>query len=251
MVAQLLDALPDALLAVGEERVVWANQAAARMLGRESGELAGERLDVLLAPGELARLTLILRQRLDGWELPATLRIRFVRADGEELPANIRFGWHDSPEGRQLVLSVRDMTETRRAELLMSRLADLSARASTLMSPGELLQASEPIFVALGWQVGLVEVRGDRSTLKRLVAAGDDAVGDYGRDLLGREMPLERYPLVAHVARSGEPLFLDNVPAELPWPASEAAVLSDSMTGRGWPAAPGHWSGAAAAPVTC
>ncbi len=229
MVAQLLDALPDALLAIGEERVTLANQAAARMLGRESSELVGERLEALLAPGEPARLSLTGRQLREGWELPATFRLRFLHAAGVEIHADVRFGWRDSAEGRQLLLSARDVTETRRAELLTSKLADLSARASTLMDRDDLLQASEPIFVALGWQVGLVEVRGDRSIVQRLVAASEDAVGNYGKHLLGREVPLERFPLVAHVARSGEPLFLDNVPAELFGPVRDAAVLSENM----------------------
>lgn len=63
----------------------------------------------------------------------------------------------------------------------------------------------------------------------RLIGRMGDAVGDYGRTLLGRIKPFEETAVVAEVVRTGEPLFLDNLPATQPGPVRSAVVLSDSM----------------------
>ena len=228
MIPPLYDALPDALLSIESEAIAWANEAAARLLGVPRDRLAGARLEELLAPGELVRLDAARRHLGEGWEVPTSFRARFVRADGAEIHADIRFAPHEVDGRRQLVLSVRDVTDNRRAENLMSRLANLTARASAIMGRDDLLQASEHIFIALGWTVALIKVRGERAVVERLIA-GTSPIGDYARELLGREVPLSRFPIVAQVARSGEPLFLDDVPGELSGPASRASALSERM----------------------
>ena len=220
----VFDALPDVLLVVREERVVWANEAAVRLLG---GTLVGSTFDEVLAPGERQRLGLLEKQREDGWELPATCRVRFVRrSDNTEITTDLRFGHR----GDALVVSARDVTDVTRAEDLMGTLAEMFARGSTLLDADALLDATEPIFHALGWIVAFTELAAGGSITKRIISKRGDPVGDYGRTLVGQRMPYEKTPILAEVVRTGRPIFLDNVPTLMPGAARGAKALGASMS---------------------
>ena len=219
----VFDALPDVLLVVREERVVWANEAAVRLLGES---LVGSTFEEVLAPGERQRLGLLEKQRGDGWDLPATCRVRFSRrSDNTEITTDLRFGH----SGDALVLSARDVSDVTRAEDLMRSLAEMFARGSTLLDADALLDATEPIFVALGWIVGFTELVAGGSFTTRVIAKPGDPVGDYGRTLVGVRMPHVKTPILAEVVRTGRPIFLDNVPTLLPGVPRTAKALGASM----------------------
>ena len=219
----VFDALPDVLLVVREERIVWANEAAVRLLGES---LVGSTFEEVLAPGERQRLGLLEKQRGDGWDLPATCRVRFSRrSDNTEITTDLRFG----QSGDALVLSARDVTEVTRAEDLMRTLAEMFARGSTLLDADALLDATEPIFVALGRIVAFTELVAGGSITTRVIAKPGDPVGDYGRTLVGVHMPHAKTPILAEVVRTGRPIFLDNVPTLLPGVPRTAKALGASM----------------------
>jgi signal transduction histidine kinase len=96
-----------------------------------------------------------------------------------------------------------------------------------------LFDASEPVFRALGWAVAFMEVCDDEATMVRLIAPEDDPVGEYARSILGRRAPLHVTPVVAEVVRTGEPLFLDNIPVTQAGGVREAIRLSESMVRAG------------------
>ena len=217
----LLDAIPDAVLVLERDRIVWSNAAALRLLGESP---TNKPLDAILGAGQAQRLELVETQRAAGWGLPAGVRLEFLRADGAPVTAEVKT--EVLPNGA-LVLCARDITHTTRAENLMGRLALLSSDSPLLEGPDALLDASEPVFVALGWTCSFTEVFRDHSVTRRVLSPEGSAVGDYGRSLIGKRMPIEDTPIVAEVVRTTRPLFLDNVPALLD--RGRAAALSDSM----------------------
>lgn len=214
-----LESLPEALLVIQDDLVVWANRAAVEMVGQ--GDLVGSSLESILASGERRRLALLERERRDGWEMPATCRIRFVSG----VVTDLRFAL--GVDG-VLVLSARDITDVSRAEELMGKLAQLSVRGVSLPDASALLDATEPVFEELGWIVAFTELVPDGSITRRVIAPIGDPVGDYGRSLLGRFVPYDKTPVLSEVVRRGLPLFLDNIPSMIP-ETSGATALAESM----------------------
>ena len=113
-----------------------------------------------------------------------------------------------------------------RAEDLVGRLAQLP---SGMEGANALLDASEPVFVALGWVLAFTEILDGGSRTLRVLAPEGDPVGEYGRSLVGRVMPLAATPVLAEVVRTGTPLFLDNLPTTQRGSVRGAVALSDSM----------------------
>ncbi len=218
----ILDALPDAVLLVRDAVIVDANEAAESAFA-DGASLEGLAIDELLRDGEWSRLELMETQRIRGWAVPSTSRLRFTQRSGATLMADVR--WRFLPE-HGFVVSARDVTDATRAETVMSRLAHLTGG---LDGAGALLDASEPIFGELGWKVAFTELVREGSVTLRMLAPRNDPVGDYGRSLVGRWIPLSQTPIVAELARTGEPLFLDNLPTTQKGPVGGAVALSESM----------------------
>lgn len=216
------DSLPDAVLVIENDVIVRANDAAHELLGGYP-TLLGRRLEHVLAPGECDRFLLLDAQRTQGWPLPAAFRIQFVRPDGTPVMADAR--WR-RPTPRRLVLTARDVTDVTRAEGLMGRLARLPLGMDGVEA---FLDGSEAIFVALGWTIAFTRVVDDGSITTRIIAPEGDPVGDYGRTLVGRVIPRDETPVLAHVVRTGEPLFLDNLPTSAEGDVRRAVALSESM----------------------
>ena len=228
----VLDSLPDAFLIIrADDRVAWVNTAAARLLGSKREDVIGRAFDSLLASGERERLRLLARQRRDGWDLPKTCRLRFLRLhDGAEVVTEVRFSEAADQEGELLVLSARDMTEPLRAEELMGRIAQLSGEGAPPLDVDALLEASEPLFAALGWGAALIElVPGACIPRKTLAAPPGDPVGEFVRALHGQRMPLERTPIVERVLKTGRGVFLDNVPTYTPALEGTTTELGQAM----------------------
>jgi len=228
----VLDALPDAFLIIrADDRVAWVNEAAARLLSAKRGDVIGRPFESLLAPGERERLRRLSLQRRDGWDLPTTCRLCFVRPhDGAEVVTEVRFGDAAADASELLVLSARDVTEPLRAEELMGRIARLSGQGAPPMDVNALLEASEPLFAALGWGAALIEiVPGACIPRKTLAAPPGDPIGDFVRALHDQAMPLDRAPIVDRVLKSGRGIFLDNVPSHSPGVDGATTELGRAM----------------------
>jgi PAS domain S-box-containing protein len=228
----VFDASPDAFLFAEEERIVWASAGAGRMLDATPQALVGRALEELLGHGERERLRVVELQRKDGWDIPATCRVRFVRvSDGREVSADLRISAVPARGPNALILSARDVTDGTRAEQLMGQLARLSASGTAMLDANALLEASEPLFIALGWKVAFTELLEQGSiTLRVLAAAPGDPVGDYARSIVGVPMPLAKTPVLAEVVRTGRAIFLDNLPTLGEGPERHATALGASMT---------------------
>ncbi len=223
----LLDSLPDAVLVIEDGLVTWANGRAGELVGTSAESLVGCPLTDLMEPTEIDRIFSLEQNRREGWDVPRVLRVRLHHGrEGAPLFADVAIA---RQEGR-LLLAVREATESRAAEELMSQLGNLSVDAGAILDLEGLLDASSPIFAALGWVVALIEVRGEVARLTRRAGVlSDNPVAEYTRALLGLDRPLADYPVVAAVVKRGQPLFLDDLPTLQAGPVASAVVLSERM----------------------
>jgi PAS domain S-box-containing protein len=117
---QLLEAMPDAVFVLASDgRIVRVNQAAETLSGYSRDELAGMAVENLvpeaLRRGHEAHRTAY--QQAPSFRTMGThLDIRFRRRDGSEFPADIALSPVVTDQGVQVVASVRDITERKRAE---------------------------------------------------------------------------------------------------------------------------------------
>jgi PAS domain S-box-containing protein len=130
----LLHAAPDGVLiadAAGVLRLV--NHTAEQMLGYERGELVGKPIEVLVPLASVARHAGLRegyarepRTRRMGTGLTLSAR----KKDGTELPVEISLSPLETPDGRFVVSSVRDVTERRESEQLQRRQAEALERSN-------------------------------------------------------------------------------------------------------------------------
>jgi PAS domain S-box-containing protein len=219
----LLTAARDAVLVVDDGRTFLdANPAACRLIGLSLADLAGRRLDEVLAEPNLD-LEAAWRTFLDGGEQTGELQIR--RSDGEvrrvEYSATARFA-----AGRHLAI-LRDITERKRAE---------TERAELLQREQRRLRESETLLAvsrALSSTLDPIE------TLRRVAreiahALGADMVGAYLADAARESLrPVAGYHVPPHMidAFRRVPIPIRNHPAiEEAW-ANRRAVWTDDMPG--------------------
>jgi PAS domain S-box-containing protein len=219
----LLTAARDAVLVVDDGRTFLdANPAACRLIGLSLADLAGRRLDEVLAEPNLD-LEAAWRTFLDGGEQTGELQIR--RSDGEirrvEYSATARFA-----AGRHLAI-LRDITERKRAE---------TERAELLQREQRRLRESETLLAvsrALSSTLDPIE------TLRRVAreiahALGADMVGAYLADAARESLrPVAGYHVPPHMidAFRRVPIPIRNHRAiEEAW-ANRRAVWTDDMPG--------------------
>ena len=227
-VALLQELGPDAYLAADAGVVTFANVVAHRLLGTPEGSLVGTPLTRWIPERELTRVETILAQRTQAFpDLPETFRLELVTASGTPAIVDARF----SHQGSVRVFSLRDATESARAEAVMSRLATLSRLGKALLGADAVLDAAEPVFIELGWRGAFTRIVPDGSvTLRSVACPPGDPVGAYAQTLVNRFIPRSATPVLEQMMREGRALFLDNVPGFLSGPVSAAQKLSQSLT---------------------
>lgn len=220
---------PDALLTVQNGVVTFANVVAHQLLRVEPGALVGTPLDRWLPARELERVETVLAQRAGRYpDLAETYRLTWLDAQGVPLVVEARFTRQDTTS----LYSLRDATESARAEALMSRLASLSRSGVGFLGADGLLNAAEPVFEELGWRGAYTRIEPTGSiTLRSVACPPGDPVGEYARTLIGRLVPRHLTPVLHQVATEGRAIFLDNVPSFLTGPVASAQKLSESLTG--------------------
>lgn len=210
-----LDLVPEAVLVLDAALSVSdASPVAARMLEvADAAALRGRAIVDLLAPGEAPRLLALLEQQRAGWPAPVSFRVRFApEGGGGEILTDARVTRRDG----LVVISARDITEQTRGERLIGRLAEISARVGTSGSDEDLLDACGPIFRELGWIVAYSAVRGEETTVLRVLGPQEDPLVAYGRSILGKALGPAEAPIAAEIIRSRRGLFLDNLPSLSP-----------------------------------
>jgi len=108
-----------------EERILYANPAAARILGFDAAvELVGlESIDAIVAPPERARLEGYRRARVRGAEVPQGYQARFLRKDGSTIWVDIVAGVVDWDSRDAILIEFIDISERKRAEEMLRQMA--------------------------------------------------------------------------------------------------------------------------------
>ncbi|GAB5079546.1 sensor domain-containing protein [Arthrobacter sp. AD-310] len=155
----ILDANPDALLALtGDGTITIANAAAARLFGFPKEGFPGRDYRTFLAPGFHEPAEHLVQQLLAGTEsYPPPIEVRGVHGDGTEfsaevagslLPADVHAAVHDAPDdgvrtGAQLLLSVRGTSHRSEAEAHLREAMSLLSAALESTADGILVISSE------------------------------------------------------------------------------------------------------------
>jgi PAS domain S-box-containing protein len=174
-------------------RIVYANHAAAELLGVGADELVGappgdlmDRFAVFDAHGRpIALSDLPSRRLLSGEPEPPPLLVRnVVRATGEERWLLHRCSALRDADGAvvRLVNVIENVTEVKRAEWTQRLLAEASAALSSSMDPAEQLDALVRVLVPALAQRAVVELPDERGEPERVAEAGE-AIEEPGGEL--------------------------------------------------------------------
>jgi len=137
---ELVRVLPDGVVILHQEHVLYANAHAAHLFGYGSSTLLGEPFSALVAPADLVRARVLLHWPATTTEEATPLQglLRMQRADGSLFQADLAVGdvRHGGRDCRLLI--VRDLSETERTrQALEQSNQELQAMAGRLFSMQE------------------------------------------------------------------------------------------------------------------
>jgi signal transduction histidine kinase len=215
MFLHVVNSLPDAVLVVtddgGDDRVEWANAAAARLLAARPDDLVQLPLSQLMPQADVARVRS--RLRLHNAE---PFRADFLRQrDQTPILVDARVSnQRERFEGLYL-LSAREVRASGQLEELLAELqsAVLSADPGALTDGRAIVRALDPVFRARRWSGSLWEAGEDSAVLRHVISGwgmGRES-WRHAQSLVGQPVPYEQVPVLAEVVRSGRGVFFDDV----------------------------------------
>jgi len=141
----LLDAAVDAIVAIdGRGFIIRFNKAAEAMFGYTASDVAGQPLNLLMAPGEArAHQDFVDRYLRTGARriIGRGREVMARRRDGSLFPASLSVGEAKSPHGLRFVGLIRDLTNQKEAEEEALRHREQLMHASRLTTMGEMAAA--------------------------------------------------------------------------------------------------------------
>lgn len=237
----ILEKLNDAIIVGDDEnRILYVNPAAERLLGWSRRDLEGQRLTVIV-PAHLreahvvgyTRHLVTGEQRLVGRPVRVPARHR----DGREVPVELLLSAFRVPSGRQVFVgALRDLTDAVRREHDVGMASALRATSDVAALLGRLRGAAELRVVAaevlatigerLGWQVGAVwTIEAATTELTCLQAWNDGSKSSRAFEVGMREW---RFPagagLPGRVWTSGEPEWIVDVVSDANFPRTALAL---------------------------
>ena len=171
--SKLVESAPDLIVIHREGRVLFANGAMARLVGRSAADLAGTALLDWVHPDDRARLAS--RLRSSGHE-PA-MEGRVLAAGDRHAPVEFISIGLEMPDGPVRVAIGRDLSERKRAEDRLQR-SDRLASLGTLAA-GVAHELNNPLSFILGnseWAIGRLRQGGDGDSLEEVIHALGDVV---------------------------------------------------------------------------
>ncbi len=178
----LLEAAPDAIVIVdGDAKLVLVNGQAETVFGYDRGELIGQPVEMLLP----ARLRQGHRRHRDGYlaaptarPMGAGLELFGLRRDGTEFPVDISLSPYETTNGRLVLGAIRDVTEQKRVESEIRRLAAEAKRANAAKSDF-LSRMSHELRTPLNAIIGFAQLlelddlaAGQRESVTHILGAG-------------------------------------------------------------------------------
>jgi PAS domain S-box-containing protein len=161
--AALLEAFPDAVVAADRSnRIVYANAAAAALVGRDRQALLGTPLTGLMPPRYRPRHREAFGRFFETGEptiMGRPIRVQALHTAGHEVPIELSLGTIEHGGRRLVVGSLRDVSERMELEhrqAVAARLLDILGEAPTLEAAGQPLLAA--LGEELGWDVAALWV---------------------------------------------------------------------------------------------
>ncbi|MEN3361806.1 MAG: hypothetical protein V7637_5788, partial [Mycobacteriales bacterium] len=188
----LLEAAPDAIVAVGVDgRIALVNAAAERLFGYQRAELIGASMEILVPEavrGGHPRLRSGYLSDPRPRPMGAGMELAARRRDGVEFPAEISLSAIDTPRGLLVTAAIRDVSDRRKAEQAQSRLA------SIVQSSHDAIIGKDLEGRIISWNPGATRLYGYRE---------DEMVGRIAEVLFPPDRAGEEARLLARIAAGG------------------------------------------------
>ena len=126
----LVEHSQDGVFVLSEGKIMYANHAFASMLGYEPATLAGMPMERLIAPEDHARVFENYRRRVAGEDVEDSYEVSALRADGSRVRVQISVGRLEHDGGIEIMGTIKDVTDVRRAAYLQQ----LQSRLTVLLS---------------------------------------------------------------------------------------------------------------------
>ena len=225
----VLDGLGDAVVAADDQnRIIFLNPAAERLLGWQCEALVGERLSAILPErlrgAHVDALTHYIVSRRPGLMGQRPVRVPALRRDGSEVEVDLTLSGHQLGEGAVLVAFLHDLTD--RVDLEREQLANrylaltrdlavglgLATRLESLADGAPLVL--DVVGAALDLDVGLVWGRAD-GRLVPLSSWARPGLEQAAEDLagIGEGLDPADETLPGGVLRTGQPVWVCDLPA--------------------------------------
>ena len=200
---QLVELAPDGIVVHDGERILWANQAAVRLMGASRvDELVGQAVDRFIRPPHLKAIARALVGDTHRSAPAPPVRDTLHRLDGDTVEVEVRAqGFLE--DGLPLVhLVIRDITERLAAQALTSELAAQLQATQRLEAVGTLAggvahEVNNMLQVILGFGIPLLEDRAldpqALASLSEIITAANHAAG-ITRQLLEFSRHAEHHP---------------------------------------------------------
>ena len=218
---KLFETAPDGMMVIDAAgRIILTNPQVERLFGYTPEQLAGQVIDILLPDGPRAAHA---RHRADFMAQPRTrlmgsgLALTARRRNGSEFPVEVALSPMEMEAGLFVVASIRDITETRRAQQAIKRagysaqLARLGEKALASRDLDELLAAIPPM-VAETLQSEIVIVYLLDASRQQFQCKGAHGLAPDEITALNEPNRIDLQP--GFVLNSAEPVIVDDYAAE-------------------------------------
>ncbi|MHB8874480.1 MAG: GAF domain-containing protein [Myxococcaceae bacterium] len=206
---RLFAALPSGVVYLVDDRVVWANEAALRLLGLSLEEATGRASFDFLDPDDAARVWPRYEARLQGKSAPESYELTLLRPDRSRVRVEIE------PRAlgvRSLLITLRDVGARARDAALLAALGELAAKVQRARTEREVLSTVGEGLLAMGMASAVLRLEGEQLRPVQVSAAPGAAVVLARLGVaLNAPVPLSSFPASAQVVKTERPLYQDDV----------------------------------------
>lgn len=146
---RLVDATPNALFVADRMgNIILANHPTERVFGYSVDELKGKSVDIFIPPALRPRHKFLREEFFSnplGPQMVPGRELVGVRKNGEPFPLEVGLSPLKTAEGFQLLVSIMDITERKRAETTRQHLLEISQAALSAATPAEIMEKTMKI----------------------------------------------------------------------------------------------------------